>query len=385
MKPSPFYRLVRYLFLLLSVAAALWLLACTMTSMVSPERFRYLALLSITAPFAIIINVLVAAAWLLLARRKAGVVIPLLALGFSFRLIPIVFALHPFASQDMKPGPDKLKVMSWNVHGLGLFDRPQKRTTDDDIIKLIRQESPDLVCLYEFYTSHVNALKPYSTRIMRECGYKEFRFRYDNTIGSKIYMGIAIFSRYPISNFGSNPLHFLPNGEADVLLNHVDVTLPQGKTIRLFATHLQSFMLSDNEKGYLEEVGAREQTLQMDRSRSFVRRFGLAYVKRAQQVDQATAIMANSPYPKLLYGDFNDLPGSYAYTRMKGSLHDAFAEKGFGIGKTYNLLSPTLRIDYIFFDPSLFEITGVKSPRTKLSDHNPVIATFRIREGKNLR
>jgi endonuclease/exonuclease/phosphatase (EEP) superfamily protein YafD len=64
---------------------------------------------------------------------------------------------------------------------------------------------------------------------------------------------------------------------------------------------------------------------------------------------------------------------------MKGKLCDAFAQKGFGLGKTYNLLSPTLRIDYIFYDDSLFEIAGFHSPHTKLSDHNPVIATFRVR------
>jgi endonuclease/exonuclease/phosphatase family metal-dependent hydrolase len=364
---------------MLSILAAAWLLGCATTAMVSPQRFRYLALFNITAPFAIAANVLTALGWLLLAGRKWPLVFPLLALGFSYRLIPLVFGVHPFATQDMIPGPGKLKLMSWNVHGLGIFDRPRNRTADDSIIRIIRDEAPDLLCLYEFYTSRVNALKPYSTRIMTECGYKEFRFRYDNTIGSKIYLGIAIFSRYPLSNFESHPLHRLPSGEADVLLSQVDVSLPGDRQIRLFATHLQSFMLSDVEKSYLSDVSSRDSELKIERSRSFVRRFGLAYVKRAAQADEAAAIIAQSPYPVLLCGDFNDLPGSYTYTRMKGSLRDAFAQKGFGLGKTYNFLSPTLRIDHIFYDKRAFEIVGFRSPKTRLSDHNPVIANFRLR------
>lgn len=379
MKASPVRRVVGLLVSLLMITAAAWLLCCAAAGMVSPQRFRYLALFTITAPFAIIANIIIALCYLLFSRSRWRIIFPLLAIGFSFRLIPAVFGLHPFASQDMAPGAGKLKVMSWNVHGLGIFDRPRNRDADDEIIALIKDEAPDVVCLYEFYTSRVNALKPYSTRIMRECGYKEFRFRYDNTIGSKIYLGIAIFSRYPLSDFRSNPLHALSNGEEDVLLNQVDVSLPEGQTIRVFATHLQSFMLSDVEKSYLNEVGQRDSSLKMERSRSFVRRFGLAYVKRSEQVDKAAAIIVRSPFPTVLCGDFNDLPGSYTYTQMKGRFCDAFVQKGFGIGKTYNQLSPTLRIDYILYDDSVLEIAGFRSPHTKLSDHNPVIANFRLR------
>jgi endonuclease/exonuclease/phosphatase family metal-dependent hydrolase len=269
--------------------------------------------------------------------------------------------------------------MSWNVHGMGIFDHPAYRETSDKIIEQIKGEGADILCLYEFYTDYNSMLKPYATRLMRECGYTEYHFQYDNTLGTKIFLGVAIFSRYPISNVHSYPLHTRRDQQVDVVLNQCDVSLPNGQMIRVFATHLQSFLLSDNEKGYLEEVAKTDSGIVADRSKTFIRRFDDAYEKRSIQADSAAMIIAQSPYPVILCGDFNDLPGSYVYERMRGKLHDPFAEKGLGLGYTYNLLSRTLRIDYILYDADAFSLAGFKSPVSKLSDHNAVIANLQLR------
>ncbi len=332
-----------------------------------------------TSPFAVAANVGLLLFWALFAKKKWRLIVPLLALGCAYRIIPAVFGLHLFAGYDLTTGPGRLKVMSWNVHGMGIFDRPPDRTTDDRIIAQIRAEAPDILVLPEFYTVYNNSLKPYSTHIMDECGYKEFRFRYDNTIGAKIFLGTALFSRYPVSNDHVYALHTRHDGDVDVQLMRADVTLPGGKKLRVFTTHLQSFTLSDKEKDYLEEVSNRDSGLAISKSRSFIRRFGGAYLKRAIQADSAAAIIAESPYPIVLCGDFNDLPASYTYERMKGKLNDAFAERGFGIGRTYNMLSPTLRIDYVFYDPAALKLIGFRSQYSTLSDHNPVIANFEVR------
>ncbi len=332
-----------------------------------------------TAPFAIVANALLLLCWLLFTRKKWRLVVPLMALGAAYRIIPAVFGFHPFTSDNLDAGTGRLKVMSWNVHGMGIFDRPADRTTDDRIIAQIRAEGPDILCLPEFYTVYNNALKPYSTHIMEECGYKEFRFKYDNTIGAKIYLGTAFFSRYPVSNYQYHALHTRPDGDADIQIMHCDLSLPGGKTVRVFAMHLQSFTLSDGEKSYLEEVSNRDSGIAIGRSRSFVRRFAEAYIKRSVQADEAAKIIARSPHPAILCGDFNDLPASYTYERMKGKLKDAFSERGFGIGRTYNLLSPTLRIDYIFYDDAALKLIGFRSQYSSLSDHNPVIANFELR------
>lgn len=365
---------------MVTVLAALWLIACVAASFISPVSFKYLALSSLTTPFAIIVNAIFFMLWLLFASRKSRAWIPLLALLCAIRLIPAVFGLNFRATQDFAESSDRIKVMSWNVHGMGIFDKPVNRTTDDRIMELIDKEAPDVLCLTEFYTLHNNALKPYATEIMRRGGYKEYRFRYDNTLGTKVYLGTAIFSRYPILNYQVHPLHTRNDGQDDVQLMQYDIRLKGGRNLRVFFTHLQSFLLSDGEKTYLEEVRNRDRELQVGESMPYLRRFGEAYVKRAIQADSAASLVGKSPFPVIVCGDFNDLPGSYTYQRMRTGLKDAFLEKGWGLGRTYNRIAPTIRIDYIFHDDEELELMGYKSIPTQLSDHYPLVANYRFRK-----
>lgn len=159
-----------------------------------------------------------------------------------------------------------------------------------------------------------------------------------------------------------------------------DVSLPHNDTLRFFFVHLNTFGLSDYDKAYLEEIGKKDSDLKKDlkRTSTYIGKFNFAFARRAREADAAREIINKSPYPVVVCGDLNDLPGSYTYTTIKGELKDAFLEKGFGIGRTYNQLAPTLRIDHMLYDGDYLNCLGYKSPYTSLSDHNPVIANFEI-------
>ena len=95
--------------------------------------------------------------------------------------------------------------------------------------------------------------------------------------------------------------------------------------------------------------------------------------------------MDASPYPVILAGDLNDVPNSYAYTKVKGDMKDAFLEKGVGLGETFTSATssilrilPTLRIDYIFAD-NIFETTQFMRGGKKISDHLFLISDFNIK------
>jgi len=54
-------------------------------------------------------------------------------------------------------------------------------------------------------------------------------------------------------------------------------------------------------------------------------------------------------------------------------------KKGFGIGRTFSSLSPTLRIDYIFADKH-FKINQFRRLVRKLSDHYMIAADVELRK-----
>ena len=100
------------------------------------------------------------------------------------------------------------------------------------------------------------------------------------------------------------------------------------------------------------------------------------------QSDFIRDIMDKSPHPVILTGDFNDVPNSYAYSRLKGNFNDVFLEKGFGFGSTFTSATssilrvlPTLRIDYIFADPTIISTQFYKGGK-KISDHAFLISDF---------
>ncbi|HEV3325461.1 MAG TPA: endonuclease/exonuclease/phosphatase family protein, partial [Puia sp.] len=96
--------------------------------------------------------------------------------------------------------------------------------------------------------------------------------------------------------------------------------------------------------------------------------------------DQAVEVRATldkSPHPGIICGDFNDVPNSYTYATIRGNWQDSWLQKGFGIGRTYVNISPTLRIDYILADPRFTVLQCRKIP-LPWSDHNPVEADLEL-------
>ena len=59
-------------------------------------------------------------------------------------------------------------------------------------------------------------------------------------------------------------------------------------------------------------------------------------------------------------------------------MQDAFLKKGFGIGRTFSAISPTLRIDYIFADDH-FGIDQFRRIVRKYSDHYMLVADIKLK------
>jgi endonuclease/exonuclease/phosphatase family metal-dependent hydrolase len=190
-------------------------------------------------------------------------------------------------------------------------------------------------------------------------------------------MGVVIFSKHPIiDSFRIRYEGQTATMTAESLLA-ADINF-HGKTIRVFTTHLQTNRVGREEYVHVTTRKAVKDSAYIA-SKSIVKKLKRAYRHRSVQADKVAAALDASPHPEIVAGDFNDIPNSYTYFSLKQNRRDAFVDKGWGLGRTFSHISPTLRIDYIMADKK-FEVIQYMRRLLPYSDHYPVIADLRLKE-----
>ncbi|MBC6994406.1 endonuclease/exonuclease/phosphatase family protein [Neolewinella lacunae] len=151
-----------------------------------------------------------------------------------------------------------------------------------------------------------------------------------------------------------------------------DVTTELGK-IRVINAHLQSNRIS----AMAGQIG-EDDTLGegLNRAESMLRNYRRSAILRAQQANEIRRAIHDSPYPVIVGGDFNDVPSSYTYQRIRSPrLRDAWADRGFGPGTTFTGPLPGLRIDFLLVDTSL-SVRSIERIETGFSDHRALRAVI---------
>ena len=186
---------------------------------------------------------------------------------------------------------------------------------------------------------------------------------------------IITFSRFPI--LSSQQI------EKDDRHNYCLVSdlLVLGDTVRLYNIHLESVRLKHEDYRFIDDLDLQfEQNENIkEGSRRIFLKLRTAYARRALQVKNLDVHISQSPHPVIICGDFNDTPCSYTYQVLSKKKRDAFMQNGSGLGNTYAGGLPSLRIDYIRFDP-VFKSLDFTVGKYRLSDHYP-ISTKLVRIG----
>lgn len=304
-----------------------------------------------------------------MAKPKLAL-ISFIALFIGYKQLYVMFAFNSNTKLTQQPKANTLRLISWNVESLNAqkFGKQEmdKSRSKQAIADFIINQKAAVVCLQEFNSSEAtNNLSLFSKT------YPYYFFPGDYFRNQYSYKsGCIILSKYPIIN--TKQLKF-PIAESVI---YADVVLPFGDTVRVFTTHLQSYKF--NAKNYSEInkiVTQDDEALQA--SKSVIKKMKLAFIRRSKQAIMVKEEMGKSPYPTVVCGDFNDVPNSFTYFTIKGNHQDAFLKKGFGIGKTFTHLAPTLRIDYILPSPT-FEVKGFDWIDENLSDHLLLVTDLTI-------
>lgn len=348
------------------------LLACTMslavalfiaylTPYVAPSTFGSLTIVGIFAPILYIGVAICLLLWVVMGRwRIAGCV--------ALILIPGLFRLSDFYNVELhreveqKPSRGSFTLLSYNVRGFR--DDNSLRVVDKYVDYLSEREELDVLCFQEY------ALDIPSVERIDSLLKSRNRRIYRNDVVESGEVVLRTYSRYPIIASGSL------SGEGSGTTQWVDIIIGKSDTLRIFNNHLQSMNISSNDSSDIEQGKILNDG---DRMLSIVDRIAENSSIRAEYVDTLRTIIANTPYRRVICGDFNDTPMSYVYGELIDGHVDAFEQCGGGYGYTFRPMHRTLRIDYVLYSPELEAEEYDVDVENELSDHLPVTARLKLR------
>lgn len=348
----------------------LYILAC-LNGYLHPSEWWFFSLLGLFFPFFLAIVFLFMILWLIVRSKWALLSAVALILGFTN--IRVLFGFHFSDRFKIEKEKDVIRVLTWNIEWFGAHQK--NREHRKKIMNFIKEQNADILCFQEFLETGRNKT------LSNELAIKKMEYPYYYRVidyGRKngpYEVGVAIFSRFPITDTFRIRYPGPESKRASESLIAVDVDI-NGKTVRLFTTHLQSVLFRKNDYRNLEIIKSADDSLIMA-SKSIIRKLRQGYTLRGYQADLVRQQLDVSPHPEIICGDFNDVPNSYTYFQIRGDRKDAFIKSSSGLGRTFAHVSPTLRIDYIMTDRA-FEILQCKRFKLPYSDHYPVVADIRL-------
>jgi endonuclease/exonuclease/phosphatase family metal-dependent hydrolase len=376
-----FRKFTKRVFIIINIViSSLFLLACC-NAFLPPQQWWFIALLGLTFPYLLVLVAGFCLFWIIFRSKWA--LLPLACLILGYTNIRALAGFHYGKKYNDEKPKGAIRILSWNVSWFDEQTKVDKSriTYRKKMFDFIKEQDPDILCFQEYVEPNTRRL-PYNNRKdITRLGYPYSMVVSDyNGFKNTWQTGVAIFSKYPIID----SIHIRYPGptsfRADESLIATDINF-KGKRIRLFTTHLQSVLFKVNDYRNIEIIKSASDSM-LEASKSVVLKLAQGYKFRGQQVEIVRKYLDESPYPEIICGDFNDVPNSYTYFKIRGDRKDAFTEAGKGIGRTFWNLAPTLRIDYIIADKQ-FDVLQYFRDFLPYSEHYPIIADIALHDTAN--
>lgn len=324
-------KLLRLVLLLIHIPIILALLMGLLNAYIPPKTFGMLNLISLGFPILMFFNVLFCLFWIISWKKRAAVF-----------LLLSVFLITPTRrwinySKPSVETPD-LKIISFNIKN-GNLGRSEVEAYLDD-------SNADILLLQEVTTT---------------LNFKNYPYKIED------YSQVKFYSKYPIKKHEDLKTNVLNGNSA-----FADIDI-KGKTIRFINLYMEPFYLEKEMVKPSSDLAVNERKFKV-----LIKRLIPTFKEHQTQLDNTMDIVDNSPNPVVFVGDFNAVPNSYEYYKAKGNLQDAFLKVGSGSSTSFHDFKFPLSIDHIFTSESIKPLSYKIDRSVKISDHYPVIATFKI-------
>ncbi|MDH6359208.1 endonuclease/exonuclease/phosphatase family protein [Parabacteroides sp. PF5-9] len=352
--------LLRILFVATHLLVIVLFLLAAYSDKISPEKSMFMAFVGLAFPILGVLNGCFSMVWLFVKRWNYFLV----GLVSFFLCWGAVGRYFPFHATAEIPEENTLKILTYNVMAFG--NKAHTAQEPNKIVEYIASSDADIVCLQEYAVvrsgrgltseSLFKALKMYPFRSVIRI----------NQRGAQTN-GLAVFSKYPISN--SKKINYESNYNGSSV-HEINVN---GKKLILINNHLESFKLTSKDKSQYASVFRNLDSESLGELRGpILHKLSDAFRIRAKQAEAVAQKIENTKGDYMLVcGDFNDTPISYTHHVIQGDLIDAFAASGRGMGATYNQNFFWFRIDNILHSSNM-QSFNCKVDKVKYSDHYPV-------------
>ena len=358
---------LHFVFGVVNVLVLILFVAAAYSDRISPDQSILFSYLGLAFPVLCILNLCFMVYWLFVGEWRL-ILIGLASFLLSWGPVKHYFPFHG----RVKPVPTEnvIKVLTYNVMAFGY--KNHTKLSPNKILKYIMHSGADVVCLQEYAESKspkgLTAAKIYDA--LKMYPYRSVLF----TSSSRFQdFGVAVFSKYPITNIRPVKYDSKYNGSS---IQEIKIG---EKKLTLINNHLESFKLTMEDRSRYSSLIKSFGSDGLDELRgAFEQKLGPAFRIRSKQAEAVAREIQKSKNPYVLVcGDFNDTPISYAHRTIQGDLVDAFAASGRGMGITYNRNLFWFRIDNILHTPNMTSMNCTVD-KVKYSDHYPLWCYIRL-------
>ncbi len=311
-------------------------------SFLDPTIALFPQVVGLFMPWLLLANILFVLFWL--SMRKKWILYSLICLLLGIGQITRFTGFH----FNPEVAPSQISLLSFNSQSHRNLDE-----VNAVFMGITKKYSLDFLCLQEISGRHIESIK-------KNLGLQHHYY----------YKGRAIITRYAIETQGNIQFDKSVNGCIWVDVNR------NGQKFRIYNLHLKSNRVTREAEKMIDNM-SKDRSRALSNIVHMVRNYQDACTVRNKQVDKIIRHVLESPYPRIVAGDFNDTPFSHVYQQFSNNFVDHFKKKGLGVGSTYAGSLPGLKIDYIFAD-EIFKPLDHRILKTEISDHFPVVSLMKV-------
>lgn len=345
---------------------ALLLVVAAYSGGVNPDKLAMAQVVNMTFPIWLVCSIVILIVDLIFVRRLAW--FPAVALVVSGPTLlmnaPLRIYVPAPTSAEKKT---EFKVLTYNVMSFNDYRNDNPEWGNRTISYIISVDA-DIVCLQE--AAPLRGRDAVCNAAQRD----SLKAMYPYYVDIQRHVGELIMSKYPVTLIENNDCG---DGIGKFTLYSVDI---DGREVTVVNCHLESIGLTSDDKAVYRELTDKEfkpTRAELSYARhDLIPKLTKAFRNRASQVRRIRALLADRGPNVLLMGDFNDVPGSYAYRMLlDAGLKDVYRQCAFFPTITYYDSRFYFHIDHIMYRGDMRPVSWHRG-NVDSSDHYPVWATF---------